>query len=364
MPKINKKKEENNGELITEQQAKELAILDECKRQLASCHDLKSVMEIRNRAQAIRSYQKARDDSRESQNSAAVIASFADARAGQLIREGQEKGEIAKEGRGGKHGGRGRKNEKKIDGPKTGPSIPETLKDLGITKNESSRMQLAAEVADKDPKWFDRYQKECNESNRDFTQQAVLRRAKELRREEIGETYVEPPKGKYDVIVIDPPWPMEQTPSLENRPQQSNVGMDYPTLTEDELEAMELPLSDNAHVWVWSTQRFLPMCLRLVSKWGLKYSCLFVWHKSKGMQLPGRPYYNCEFAVYCYKGHPKFATTKNFKTCYEWKRGKHSEKPEEFYEMIRRVTKGKRLDMFSRRSIEGFEVWGNQAATS
>ena len=164
--------------------------------------------------------------------------------------------------------------------------------------------------------------------------------------------------GLFDVIVIDPPWPMKKI-DRDERPNQTEF--DYPTMSESELTDMHIPASDDCHVWLWTTEKFFTMAQRLLDSWGFKYVCIFTWHKPGGFQPIGLPQYNSEFALYARKGTPVFIDTKAFPVCFYADRGKHSEKPQEFYDMVRRVTAGRRLDMFNRRKIEGFETWGNQA---
>lgn len=188
---------------------------------------------------------------------------------------------------------------------------------------------------------------------REMKREAVVQRL-----EDIGAKEAKAAAGVYDVIVIDPPWQMEKI-ERDARPNQS--GFDYPTMGEEELSALTIPAADDCHVWVWTTHKHLPMALRLIDAWGFKYVCTFVWHKPGGFQPLGLPQYNCEFAIYCRKGVPQFIDFKVFPVCFDAPRGGHSEKPAAFYDTVRRVTAGRRLDMFNRRAIDGFDVWGNES---
>ena len=176
---------------------------------------------------------------------------------------------------------------------------------------------------------------------------------------DISAQEVKASQGVYDVIVIDPPWQMEK---IERDVAPNQTSFDYPTMDEAALAQLEVPTADDCHVWVWTTHKHLPMALRLLEAWGLKYVCTFTWHKPGGFQPFGLPQYNCEFALYARKGTPQFVETKAFPVCFNASRGAHSEKPQDFYDVLNRVTAGRRLDMFNRRHIEGFDGWGNESA--
>ena len=61
--------------------------------------------------------------------------------------------------------------------------------------------------------------------------------------------------GKYQTIVIDPPWPMEKI-NRDKSPEDTGFG--YPTMTEEELTAFPLQdwADDQCHLYLWTTQKF------------------------------------------------------------------------------------------------------------
>jgi N6-adenosine-specific RNA methylase IME4 len=170
------------------------------------------------------------------------------------------------------------------------------------------------------------------------------------------------PDGKFETAVIDPPWDIKRI-NLVVAPSPEEL--DYDTMTDEQIEDFfrdyVLPsLADDAHVFTWTIQSRLLFTINLMEKVGLTYVLTMVWHKTTGMQPLNLPKYNCEFVVYARKGSPRFIDTKDFPCCFHGESREHSRKPDEFYDRIKRVTAGPRIDMFSREAREGFEQFGDE----
>jgi len=242
----------------------------------------------------------------------------------------------------------------KIPQREKGRTIEQAGKIVGVGKEY---VHLAEKVKEKAPELVEKIMRgemNLNQAVKEVKRKQVLEHIQNIESKGVEEI-----DGVYDVIVIDPPWPLKK---IERDVTPEQVEFDYPTMSIDEIKALEIPCADNCHVWLWTTQKYLPVAFDVLKAWGLKYVCTFVWHKPGGFQPFDLPQYNCEFALYARKGTPFFTDLKDFKTCFTAPRGKHSEKPQEFYDLVKRVTTGKRLDMFNRRSINGFDGWGKEAS--
>lgn len=309
------------------------------RQALAEANSVDEVKDIRDKAAAVLAYGKQAKDT-DLMSWAAEIKVRAERRAGQLLKEM----DMAKPPG---------INQHKVDRSHDATDPP-TLSEMGLDKSQSSRWQkIAAIPEDK----FDEMVSDRKGKEKPITTQALLRWVQQDKNEKLN-TESQEFNGKYGVIVIDPPWDMKK---IERSAAIDQVDFEYPTMNESQLSALDLPFSDHCHVFLWATQKHLPMALRLFDAWNVKYVLTMVWHKPGGFQPFGLPQYNCEFVLYGRVGAPVFVDTKAFNVCFDAPRGKHSEKPQEFYDLISRVTDGKRIDVFNRRKIAGFDTWGNES---
>jgi N6-adenosine-specific RNA methylase IME4 len=159
------------------------------------------------------------------------------------------------------------------------------------------------------------------------------------------------PVGGFRAIVADPPWPMDKTP--------------YPTMTVDQIEQdlgalLKEKAADDCFLFLCTTQGNLFEAMKMVAELGWRYRLTMIWRKTNGPKNPAGPMYSEEFVVVASKGSPQFTDTREFKTGFAGKKGRHSEKPQEFFDLVSRVTMGPRLELYARKRHDGFEPHGNE----
>lgn len=171
---------------------------------------------------------------------------------------------------------------------------------------------------------------------------------------------------KYRTVVADPPWPhpsrMKGTLSGISSPSVMKAApMPYETMALKEIQA--LPVSDfcekDAHLYLWTTQRFLRDAYEVLDSWGFRQAAVLVWSKPpKG--VVGTFVSSTEFCLFGRRGSLAHKA-RNIGTCFSWSRGEHSAKPEAFLDLVETVSPGPYLELFARRQRLGWDTWGNEA---
>jgi N6-adenosine-specific RNA methylase IME4 len=201
----------------------------------------------------------------------------------------------------------------------------------------------------------------------ELVREAVVRR---LHREDV---FAQPPPApavtppfpdrRYRCIVVDPPWPLQFVIRYARPRQGRHLG--YPTMSIDEIAALPVPrLADErgCHVYLWVVHRFLADGLRLLEHWGARYECALTWVKPGGVTAPpGSWMRNTEHVLFGRLGGWLPLERAGLKIGFDARRGRHSAKPDEFYERVTLASPEPRLDMFARQHRDGFDVWGNEA---
>jgi N6-adenosine-specific RNA methylase IME4 len=165
------------------------------------------------------------------------------------------------------------------------------------------------------------------------------------------------PQGSFDLIYADPPWQLG-SPSSPNSPEQH-----YPTLPTCEIAELAVPTADAAVLFLWAVSSLLPDALEVISAWGFTYKTNLVWVKPSiglGNYVRNRH----ELLLLATRGgYPTPPPDRRPDSVVEAPRGRHSEKPACFYELIERTYPDtQRLELFARGKPRlGWNTWGNEA---
>ena len=170
------------------------------------------------------------------------------------------------------------------------------------------------------------------------------------------------PKGKYEIIYLDPPWKYDKDEAYFGQ----DVERHYPTMNPDEI--YKLPLKEMAYkdcvLYMWATAPKLNIAMKAIEAWGFDYKTCLVWDKVKH----NMGYYaSIRHEILLIAGVGSTAPTeKSFAnqidSVYVEERTEHSKKPAYFYEIIegKHPLKTKRIELFSREKRRGWEAWGNE----
>jgi N6-adenosine-specific RNA methylase IME4 len=139
----------------------------------------------------------------------------------------------------------------------------------------------------------------------------------------------------------------------------------------EDIRNLRLPAEDDCHLYLWTTNRFLPMAFDLLKKWEFEYSCTITWNKKQilkdgSLASRGRAasfFITTEYLIFARRGKlPLKGRAHGAPTCYEYsiprREWKHSKKPGEFIDLIESCSPGHFLEIFSRSDRPNWSSFG------
>lgn len=181
----------------------------------------------------------------------------------------------------------------------------------------------------------------------------------------------------YRTLVADPPWPYRTSTNgahaITHNPAWRGVeDMGYGVMSMSDLKALDVrSLSESdAHLYLWTTNAFMEEAHQLARAWGFEVKTICTWGKvyQEDHLRPSMKtgyYYRgaTEHWLFCVRGSLRLNGT--WPTLFLWPRiGKHSQKPEAFYDLVEQASPGPYVELFSRRHRMGWDVWGNESANT
>lgn len=346
-----------------------LARYDRACRAIAEAKSVDEDKEIRDQAVAMAAYAR-QAKNREMEADAVEIRIRATRRLGQLRQAQKESVGLAT---GGEHGGRRSK-----DGVRNTPSIVRpTLAMQGVDKNLAKQMRVLGALTD------EKFETVITDA-RDAVTRAIktVVRAVDIDQQREGYTARAAQGGTIDdvvalaatgfragVIYVDPPWTFR---TYSGKGKQRSAERHYDVMSLDEIQAMpvaQLAAKDCA-LLLWGVCPELPGALEVIKQWGFEYSTVaFTWVKQnrsgEGL-FTGMGYHtrsNVELCLLGLRGSPE-RLAKDVHQVVMTPVGEHSVKPEEVRRRIKRLYPGPYLELFARRPVDGWTVWGNEVEAS
>lgn len=165
----------------------------------------------------------------------------------------------------------------------------------------------------------------------------------------------------FRTVVADPPWDVKQGSTWKTRfTDKARPQRFYSTMSLEEIQAIKVPSDSKSHLYLWVVNQHLEWGWPVARAWGFnEYVQIFTWNKP-GLGC-GQFRCNTEQCLLFRKGGRRNnAFGQSAGTGFEWPRGKHSEKPNDFYSLVESMSPGPYLELFARRCRPGWTCMGNE----
>jgi N6-adenosine-specific RNA methylase IME4 len=161
---------------------------------------------------------------------------------------------------------------------------------------------------------------------------------------------------RFGTVYADPPW------RYDNRASRGAAEDHYATLSLDEIAALPVRqlAARQAHLHLWTTNAFLFEARQVMAAWGFRYRSCLVWCKP---QLGMGNYWRLshEFLLLGVRGDLPFRR-RGRKSWVVARREAHSSKPDVFRRLVARVSPAARIELFGRKRVPGWTVFGDAVA--
>jgi site-specific DNA-methyltransferase (adenine-specific) len=166
----------------------------------------------------------------------------------------------------------------------------------------------------------------------------------------------------FDVLEADPAWLFgDGLPGAAR-----GASKHYRCLTRRELMRFEIPtMAASSVLFLWRVSAMPQEALDVIDAWGFEPKAEIVWSKStkRGLQHFGMGHYvrNAhEVCIVATRGRWR-PTNRSTRSVFTAPVGRHSEKPEAFYELVEGMTEGMtRARLFARSQRPGWTSYGDQ----
>lgn len=159
---------------------------------------------------------------------------------------------------------------------------------------------------------------------------------------------------KFGTIYADPPW------QYDNQATRGATSNSYRGMPLQDIAA--LPVSqlaaEQAHLHLWTTTTFMFAAKDILEAWGFEYKTFYVWVK-KDIGLGNYWRGAHEIMLLGVRGALTFEDH-SLRSWGEFPRQNHSAKPPEVRALIELASPGPRLELFGRKTVPGWVVWGNE----